>query len=726
MERFRWSRWRLVQLAALAFASACGSGSTASTDVGTISLSLSPTADTVQAGAQLQVTGTLVRGDGFTGAVTVTVEGVPAGVTATADTSTIDGVSSALVHIMAAAAGATPGTYPLTVRAKASGLTDATASFSLTIASAAAFGYGLVAGTAQLPAVQGTSATSSIGITRIGGFGAPVALSATGLPSGATASFDPTPAPSLGSLLTITVGPTVTPGTYTVMISGTANGAADVTTHLTLVVSASPTFSITTGATFFALLPGTGGVTYVKATRGAGFTAPATFTVTGAPAGLTAVISTTSDPDSAVVTITTTGALAPGTYPLVVHANATGATERTATIQAVVGSAAGVDVRLDFSTCAQVIWVGYQDGTGPWTAVSGSGGVYAFHVNAAVGGIAVVRQNVQFFTTTVQMLTQAELHALTPASCNDNSSEGGQPGAYGTKLVNGTLNGVDAGDDAFVAMGSGSTGFPPIVGPATAFHILSVLDGAQDMFAYRYVDADSAQDRIVVRRDLDVADQGSLAPINFDSAEAVPPVFATFTIMGETGVGDAAADQLNILSGASCVVDPFSSGGAAYGTTTLFGIPTSLQRPSDYYALTVTDGGNYTGGLRSVTSTFHIFAPQTLTLGPVMPTSATISSLPGPYSRVQAAYALPPDYSTAGVNYHDASGHTFIVTASAGYRGLSAATIAAPDLSAASGYLTSWAPSTISQLRIFGTSNTSSSVCSEGTRIYGDQIVPAG
>lgn len=720
MARFRSSVSRLAQIGLVAFVIGCSSGSTDAGATGTISLGLSSSAGTVQVGEQIDVTGTLTRGGGFTGPVTIRVEGAPDGVTANADAGAGSG-SSALVHVIAAASAA-PGTYPLTVRAMASGLTDATAMYTLTIASASTLFFGLVVDAAPVTVTQGTSASISIGITRYSGFAAPVALAATGLPSGATASFDPTPAPSLGSLLAINVPSTVATGTYTVTVHGTVDGLIEVTKQITLVVTAPAAFSITTGVNSFALLPGTGGVTYAKATLGPGASGTVNYTTTGAPAGLTAAITPTSDPDSATVTITTTAQLAPGSYPIVVHATATGFAEQTATIDVVVGSPAGIDVRLDFSACPQVLWVGYQDGTGPWTAASGSGGVYTFHVNAATGGVAVVRQTVQFYTTSVQFLTQAELHTL-PASCNDVSGAEA-PGVNGTKLVNGTLSGVNAGDYASVSLGGSSTGFPLIAGPATTFHILSVLDGPQDMFAFRYVDGTGVRDRVVVRRDLDVADQGSLAPIDFDSSEAVPPVYATFPITGEIGNGSSASSQLNILSGASCVSTPFYSANAAFSSTTLFGFPATLQRPTDFYALTVTDYGNYTGGMRSVTGTFQTFAATTLPLGAVMPTSATVATLPGTYRRVQTTFPVPSDYSTAGEFYHDGLGHLFIVTASAGYRGSSTATVAAPDLSAVPGYLTSWQPLKVVQLKIFGTSGNQAPACVGGTSIYAEQIIP--
>ncbi|HUQ19520.1 MAG TPA: hypothetical protein VM099_07890 [Gemmatimonadaceae bacterium] len=65
----------------------------------------------------------------YTGAVSVTVAGIPGGVTFTANPSNTNSVSISF----SATAGATPGTYPLVVTASGAGIPDATANLSLQI-----------------------------------------------------------------------------------------------------------------------------------------------------------------------------------------------------------------------------------------------------------------------------------------------------------------------------------------------------------------------------------------------------------------------------------------------------------------------------------------------------------------------------------------------------------------------------------------------------------------
>jgi hypothetical protein len=96
--------------------------------------------------------------------------------------------------------------------------------------------------------VQGTSGTSTISTTKSGTFNSAISLSASGLPSGATASFSPTSiaAPGTGSsTATITTSASTPAGTYTVTVTGTGGGLTHTTT-ITLTVTAGTGGGVTT------------------------------------------------------------------------------------------------------------------------------------------------------------------------------------------------------------------------------------------------------------------------------------------------------------------------------------------------------------------------------------------------------------------------------------------------------------------------------------------------
>jgi hypothetical protein len=94
---------------------------------------------------------------------------------------------------------------------------------------------------ASISVTQGTIGTTTISTTISGSFNSAVALSASGLPSGTTASFSPASiaAPGAGSsTMTITVGSATVTGTYNVTVTGTGGGKTHTTT-VSLTVTAS-------------------------------------------------------------------------------------------------------------------------------------------------------------------------------------------------------------------------------------------------------------------------------------------------------------------------------------------------------------------------------------------------------------------------------------------------------------------------------------------------------
>jgi len=98
--------------------------------------------------------------------------------------------------------------------------------------------YTLSASPTSLTIVQGSNGTSTISITPSNGFAGSVTFSASGLPSGVTALFNPNPA-TVSTLLTLTASSTAATGTATVTITGTS-GSLSHTTTVTLTVSSTP------------------------------------------------------------------------------------------------------------------------------------------------------------------------------------------------------------------------------------------------------------------------------------------------------------------------------------------------------------------------------------------------------------------------------------------------------------------------------------------------------
>jgi hypothetical protein len=101
----------------------------------------------------------------------------------------------------------------------------------------------------SLSVVAGASGSSTVTTSISGSFNSAISLSASGLPSGATASFSPASiaAPGSGSsTLTISTASTTAAGTYSVTITGTGGGITHTTT-LSLTVTAASGGALTNG-----------------------------------------------------------------------------------------------------------------------------------------------------------------------------------------------------------------------------------------------------------------------------------------------------------------------------------------------------------------------------------------------------------------------------------------------------------------------------------------------
>jgi hypothetical protein len=127
-------------------------------------------------------------------------------------------------------AGSTAG-GPNTVTASGGGQ-NGTASVTVTVPPA---DFGLSATPSSRSIRQGASTTYAVTITPSNGFSGQVTLKASGLPSGATASFSPNPAAS-GSTLTINTTTSTSRGTSTITITGTS-GSIVHTAKVTLTVT---------------------------------------------------------------------------------------------------------------------------------------------------------------------------------------------------------------------------------------------------------------------------------------------------------------------------------------------------------------------------------------------------------------------------------------------------------------------------------------------------------
>ncbi len=186
------------------------------TAAGTASINVSAAAVSALQGTSASSTITVSRSN-FTGTVALTAENLPSGVTVTFNPAAVTGTTSTATVVVPGALAV--GNYNVTVRATGTGVSDATATLALTVTAAA--GFTLSPSPASVSMAQGANGTSTINITRTGGFSSSVGFNASGLPSGVTASFNPTSTAGNSTTLTLAAASNATPGTYTVTVTGT-------------------------------------------------------------------------------------------------------------------------------------------------------------------------------------------------------------------------------------------------------------------------------------------------------------------------------------------------------------------------------------------------------------------------------------------------------------------------------------------------------------------------
>jgi hypothetical protein len=224
--------------------------------------------------------------------------------------------------------------------------------------------FSISASPTSVSVAQGSSGTTTVSTSLSGSFNSAVALSASGLPTGALATFTPSSiaAPGSGSsTLKLTAG-TAAVGTYTVTVTGTGGGKTHTTTvSFTVTNTSSPDFSIAVSPTSVSTSKGNNSTATVSTTVSGGFSSAVALSATGVPSGATATFSPTSiaAPGSGSSTLTlASGTAAAGTYSLTITGTGGGKTHTVA-----------LSWTITSGTVTQLLGnPGFESGNVTWTA----------------------------------------------------------------------------------------------------------------------------------------------------------------------------------------------------------------------------------------------------------------------------------------------------------------------------------------------------------------------
>lgn len=204
------------------------SGSLARTSSATLVVTAPPTFDvgatpatqTVQPGGTASYTVSVSALDGFTGAVALSLVGLPPDVgTASFVPAVVNGAASSELTI-ATSPTAAAGSYVLAVDAT-DGTTADSASLTLVVAQAPDFALSVTPSSIAIK--RGKSAKYVITLTVSGGFTGLVSIAVLGIPAGAKAKISPNPATAPGtSALTVRTTSSTPKGAFTLIVSGTS------------------------------------------------------------------------------------------------------------------------------------------------------------------------------------------------------------------------------------------------------------------------------------------------------------------------------------------------------------------------------------------------------------------------------------------------------------------------------------------------------------------------
>ncbi|HET9838516.1 MAG TPA: protease pro-enzyme activation domain-containing protein [Candidatus Angelobacter sp.] len=283
------------------------------------SISAAPSSQTINQGSPTSYTVTLNPISGYSGTVTFSASGMPAGVSASFTPVSLTGSGSTALNITTAFS-TTPGTYPLTITGTDGTLTHAT---SVTLVITPAGDFSMSTNIASQTVNPGQNTGYGITITSINGFSGTVSLSLSGLPAGATATFNPSSITGAGtSSLAITTSVATPAGVYNMIVTGTS-GAITHTVGVQLIVNpATPgDFALSASPANITIKRHSSGSVTITVTPSNGFNGNVALGLSNVPALVTASLNPTTvngGSGSSVLSLTVANNARQGTYQLLV------------------------------------------------------------------------------------------------------------------------------------------------------------------------------------------------------------------------------------------------------------------------------------------------------------------------------------------------------------------------------------------------------------------------
>ena len=545
-----------------------------------------------------------------------------------------------------------------------------------------------------LPIQQGGSGTVTASLTRGGGFGGVVALAVTGLPTGITPTI--TPAQLSGTTTSATVSviadATVTPQTYSATVTATAQGVGQATATYQVIVTAQPNYSLSVVPSALAIAAGASGNATVAIAR-TDFTGEVSLALQNPPTGISGAFTPTSTAaNTSSLVVSVAASVLPGSYPLTIQGTGTGPGVKTASLTITATAPPAGSTRVEYQYCdadAAPVFFAYQDATGAWQPVTGSTSAgatkFAFKLNQARGGVLAVFQTASSAVAGALNVgaSNAWQKSHRPLGIRDRlrtrsgvaAGRGGQlrssiadtyeADTYetdvlyasaaelaqdgidncavtgSTKSVTGVVAGVTAGQYGILSLGGvnelfiGGTSTNPVT-------FTDVPTGPVDFVGTRMTSAGTPPDKLILLRNLNIPDGGSLpSTVDFNGPSLVPAT-ATATMTGGAGDDLEIFTELVTANGPSLLW--FDLAPSALAARPWAGIPTSAMVTGDFHSLVVFATPRGSKDFRVSLKYVGPVANQSVVFGPSISAPTITQLVAGNYPRLRFQGTFSSDY----------------------------------------------------------------------------------
>jgi hypothetical protein len=481
---------------------------------------------------------------------------------------------------------------------------------------------------------------------------------------------------------------------------GSSDGGPAGTTGSVL-VSVSPTT--------LSLEQGSGGSLSVRLTRTGGFTGAVRLSVAGLPTGITATITPTDLTGSdatATVAVIVAAAVPAQTYTVTITATATGVAPVAITLPLTVRGPSDIA----YQYCGQGSapeFLAYQDGTAAWQVVQpklvNGMPTFSFRLTQPRGGVIAVYRSEALELARARTGRRADLERhdllrtlggganpsgtvvasarasarssnegtwfteVTYASATELAQDASENCARTTwRMATAVVSGVGAGQYGILSLGPANELF--IGGESTnPVTFVGFPSGAVDFVGARLPKPGSPPDRLVVMRNLDIPNAGSLPAIDFNGVTSLPAT-ATATIVGGNGHAlEMYSEVVTARSGRALLW--FDLAPSQVATRPWACLAPATMVSGDFHSVVVF-ATSVNDDFRVALKYVEQVSNQTLTLGSVLTAPTTTAVASGAYPRLRFQGTLPADYHKGveiGLTSRSDAGNAFTFVATAAY-----------------------------------------------------------